>query len=553
MILGKSRTRRASCQCKERAVNEGLLSANEAMAQSLNRKRSATTVLNTNGQDEGQNSANRTRARFYSISSDIIPQTLTHPDDVETLKSTKSTAVFPPSWSHVGFQSIFNGGGQRRSKHSLKSTGSPEDHSLAAEKSYDSIASSANKRDFHRSEDTISNESINTSGSSTKGKIRSTLLGKPKDSQSIGDRGSRIFRTSTNRSSSSLSGSLLSNKIPSKTNSFSNVAKKLFRHRQRRVPHDEELESPVPTSLSRILHSSYARHKGPSQFIHNSSGDPKSAYSFNQGGPSDKNLLPIQDENSFTANLMFLHDFLKNLSTLQANYKNFHAQELHVLEENIWSVHCTIIAELFKFKRIWQLPVKVEDLNRLLNFYITLKTESKASSPNGKFLSEVEEFLTSSLYSLENLIVFNYANENIMNTSLKRLGVIWHIFYQQVYYDVMAVFIPLERSFQTSPKYWQDKSFQESPNQHILSVDYLLLQCFRDSIVLPYYQNFINSNEGASKSFQMYIFNEEEENGVTQQDKLTLLQCFGVLSSIQSNDQNQKVIEELLEGTRRSI
>ncbi|QLL33881.1 hypothetical protein HG536_0F02060 [Torulaspora globosa] len=527
------------------------------MTQPLNRKRSATAVLSTARQEDGQDSANRTRARFYSISSNIIPQTLTHPDDDEGLDSTKVTAVFPPSWSHVGFQSIFNGGGQRRSKRSLRSNASLEDHSLATGKSCDSLASSAHRRDFHRSEDDISNESINTSGSSTKGKMRSTFLGIGKDNQSLGDRNSRIFRTSTNRSSSSVSGSLLSTKMPNKTSSLSNIAKKLFKHRQRRVvAHDEELESVTPTPLSKILHSSYARHKAPSQFIHNSSGEPKSAYSFhslNQGGQYDKQLLPIQDENSFTANLMFLHDFLKNLSTLEANYKNFHAQELHLLEENIWTVHCTITTELFKFKRIWQLPAKVEDLNRLLDFYITLKTESKASSPNGKFLDEVEEFLTSSLYILENQIVFNYANEDIMNTSLKRLGVIWHIFYEQVYYDVMAVFMPLERSFQASPKYWQDRSFQESPTQHILSVDYLLLRCFRDCIVLPYYQNFIDSNEGASKSFQMYIFNEEEENGVTQQDKLTLLQCFGVLNSIQSNDQNQKVIEDLLEGTRRSI
>lgn len=526
------------------------------MSQPLNRKRSATTVLNTGKQGGDQSTTNRTRARFYSISSDIIPQTLTHPDDDEAVKSTKSTAVFPPSWSHVGFQSIFQGGGQRRSKHSLKSNTSPEDQSLATDKSSDSFASSIHKRDHQRSEDDLSSESINTSSSSTKGKIRSSILGISKDNQSLGERGSRIFRTNTNRSSSSLSGPLLSSKIPNKTSSLSSVARKLFRHRQRGIPHNEELDSPTPNSLSKILHSSYARHKAPSQFIHSSSNDSKSAHqyhSLNQGGLNDKQLSPTQDENSFTANLIYLHHFLKNLSTLQANYKNLSTEELHVLEENVWTVHCAIISELFRSKRIWQLPAKVEDLNRLLSFFITLKTDSKASSPNGIFLNEVEEFLTSSLYSLENQIVFNHANENIMNTSLKRLGVIWQFFYQQVYYDVMAVFLPLEKSFRTSSKYWHDRNFSESSTHDVLSVDCLLLRCFRDSIVLPYYQNFINSNEGASKSFQMYIFNEEEENGVTQQDKLTLLQCFGVLSSIQSNDQHQKVIEELLDGTRKSI
>lgn len=520
------------------------------MSQPSNRKRSATTNLNSTGLNDELTPPTRTRTRFYSISSDIIPQTLTHPDDEETLKSPKNAAI-PPTWSHVGFQSIFQGGGggQRRSKNSSKSNTSPED-SLTTEKSGGSLSSLMPKIDHHRSEEDLSNESVHTSGSSTKGKIRSAILGMSKENHSFGDRSSRIFRTSTNKSSSSLSGSLLKSSRPSNTNSLSNVARKLFRHRKHKGPVDDDAEVPAPTPLSKFLHSSYARHKAPSQFMHNATVDAKSS---SQSTQNDKQFMPAQDDNSLMSNLIFLHDFLKNLPTLQANYKNFHAQELHVLEENIWTVHCGITLELFKSKRIWELPIKIEDMNRLLSFYITLKTESKASSPHVKFIGEVEEFLTTSLYILENQIVFNYTNEDIMNTSLKRLGVIWQIFYQQVYYEVMAMFIPLEKSFRASSKYWLDKTFTESSMQHVLSVDHILLRCFRDSIVLPYYQNFINSNDGASKSFQLYIFNEEEENGVTGLDKLTLLQCFGTLSSIQSNDQNQKIIEELLEGIRMSI
>lgn len=84
-------------------------------------------------------------------------------------------------------------------------------------------------------------------------------------------------------------------------------------------------------------------------------------------------------------------------------------------------------------------------------------------------------------------------------------------------------------------------------------MDFLLLKSFRDSMVSPYYQSFINSHDGASKGFHLYIMNEEEEKGVTQQDKLVLLQCFGILSSLRSTDAKQRVIDELLVGVRMSI
>lgn len=94
------------------------------------------------------------------------------------------------------------------------------------------------------------------------------------------------------------------------------------------------------------------------------------------------------------------------------------------------------------------MPAKIEDIDRLLEFYITLKTQTKAAVTHSRFLAEIEEFITTSLYILENQIVFNYANEDTVNTALKRVGIIWKVFYQQVYYDMMAVLLPFEKSFQ---------------------------------------------------------------------------------------------------------
>lgn len=537
---------------ERKETSTGASESPKGMNQQLNRKRSATTSLQIAKPNEEKSSPQGNRTRFYSISSDIIPQALTHPAEEDVVKTPKSSTLFPPSWSHVGFQSIFQGGGQRRSKQSLLSNSSQDDLSFSNVKSNGSSMDRSSRATPRISEEDLSNESIHTTSSSAKGKIRSAILSISKDSKSNHDRSSRIFRTSTNKSSSSVSGSLLSASMPSKQNRLKKAARKLFLHKPHGTSHDDIAEPVLPTSLSKFLHSSYARHKAPSQFIHNTAGlsmESKTGYSANQNYNTDK---PSQEESNVT-NIAFLQELLKNLPTLEANFRGFHTQELHILQENVWGVYCGVIYELFKSKRLWQLPVKIEDINRVLSFYIVLKTESKVAVTHSRFINEIEDFLKASLHALENQIVFNYANEDTMNTALKRLGVIWQVFYQFVYYDLMAVLMPLENSFQANGKYWSENSFVEGSPPHTLSVDYILLKCFRDSIVLPYYQNFINCDDGASKSFQVYILNEEEENGVSELDKLTLLQCFGILSSIQGNDRSQNVLEELLEGVRMSI
>ncbi|CDF88966.1 related to target of rapamycin complex 2 subunit BIT2 [Zygosaccharomyces bailii ISA1307] len=516
----------------------------------LNQRKSSPSIQRS----EDSTDHDSTRNKFSSISSEIVPQTLTHPEEDDSSRSLKSPGVVPPpNWSNVGFQSIFNGGGQRRSKQSLLSTESRESTPLSGRRSNDS-GLCLRRDDSRISEEDVSNQSVHTSSSSAKAKLKSSLFGKPKEALPKSERTSRLFKSPGGRSQVGVPDSLISPTIPNKKNKFTKIAKKFFNHKNTGTHPDDVIEPVIPNSLSKFLHSSYARHKTPSQFLHNTPGplmDSKSVYSFN---PSiSNNAVDVggsQQDDYYWNSLAMLHDFLKHLPTLEANYRNFNTQELHVLEGNVWGIFCNTVLELFKSHEVWQLHVKIEDINRILEFYITLKTESKAASQHSKFLSEVTEFLSTSLYILENQIVFNYTNENTMNTALKRLGVIWQVFYQRVYYDVMAVLSPLEKSFTSIPKYW---SYVEGISQNVLSVDYILLKSFRDSIVLPYYLNFINSNDGASKSFQLYIFNQEEENGVTEEDKLTLLQCFGVLSTIPGNDRHQKIIQELLAGVRMSI
>lgn len=545
------------------------------MATDLNRKRSATSgalsVTNPNIK-----ATNRKPARVYSVSSDIVPQALTHPDEDVHLKTSKSPHDAAPRWSQVGFQSIFHDGSNaRRSTDSIE-----EEYSQGTENNdgHSEIGSSSSNR---MEGNTTSNDSL-FSSNSRGNKRRLSIFTNSKDnmrnrsrsgsknygtvitgtsSSNISKSGSKLFHTKSNMSVNSLQSSLSTGHSHSNkgSNVFSKMAKKLLPYKPHNSIGKDDVEPVVPSPFSKFLHSSYGKHRAPVQFIHTSTGglidSGKSVYSFNpsiNNNPNDTALSLIQDDAFDATNVSLLHDLLKNLPSLIANYKSFTVQELFVLEGNIWGIYCSIVVELFKNKRVWQLPAKIEDIDRLLEFYITLKTQTKAAVTHSRFLVEIEEFITTSLYILENQIVFNYANEDTVNTALKRVGIIWKVFYQQVYYDMMAVLLPFEKSFQKNSNYWLDGYLSE-PSRYAPSIDVLLLKCFRDSIILPYYESFLHTNDGASKSFQRYIFSEEEQNGVTEEDKLTLLQCFGILNTIKGNSRNQRIIGELLEGIRMSI
>ncbi|EDO16455.1 hypothetical protein Kpol_1066p20 [Vanderwaltozyma polyspora DSM 70294] len=520
----------------------------------IRRRRSATVVTESthnNNNSNGGISHNAARGRFHSVSSDIIPQTLEEQLEDAGSRTVRSSLSRPPSLSHVGFQSIFQSGDHRRSKQSLLSNESDTDRPLRTSESSD-IGFDHSLSEARRSIDNNSSNSIHTSVSSLKGGRHSRLFSRSKDVISNSDKSAKLTTVTSNKSATSHSHSVLSNK----SNTLSKVARKLFHRKQNRHDGDIAVEPAIPTSIKKFLHPSYLRHRTQSQFIHYSNAvvdSARSVYSFSPSGTNNvpENILLNDDENISANNTVMLHDLLKNLPSLEANYKNFSIPELTILSGNVWGVYCNVIVELFKNKRIWQLPAKIEDINRVLEFYAFLKTDSKVASPHSTFLNEVEDFISTSLYILENQIIFNYSNENTMNTLLKRIGVIWQVFYEQVYYDVMSVLLPLEKSFKTNRKYWSSQMYSDSG--YFLSVDHILLKCFRDCIVLPYYQNFSQTNNGISKSFQKYIYNEEAENGVTDHDKLTLLQCFGVLSTIQGTDKGQKIIEELLTGIRMSI
>ncbi|EJS43168.1 bit61p [Saccharomyces arboricola H-6] len=506
----------------------------------------------------------------FHTSSDISRQTVvdTTNDDIYSIKNLKNSRnPVSPSVSNVGFQSIFQTADHARSKLSAASNYSLKSSDEVSAKTSRSKSSQPGEVQSIHTVEYPNNLSKNVSSdviSVTQKSLHST------PSNSYIKRKTSGFLNRRNRAHTTIPSDPASFLTDSSTlhngsHSFRNVIKKFFQNKNHRHIGQDTIEPAIPNSLSKFLHSSYGRHKSPSQFIHTNAGhlvdSGTSVYSLNVNPSGANSSIIIEDPFSGTDPtspnpVSMLHDLLRNLPFLEANYKHFNSQELTTLTSNIWNIFCSNVAELFRAQRIWKLRAKIENFNEVLEFYCILKTDSRVSNGGmNKVISDLKEFLVSSLYSLENQIVFNYSNEDTINNALKRLGVIWRTFYQEVYYDLAAVLLPLDQSIRDNGDSTVLKSSNESRTHMIgnYSIGFLWLKCFRDSIVLPCYENFVNSNDGISKSFQLYIFNQEEENNVTETDKLTLLQCFGILSTIQSGDRNQRIIDELSTGIRMSI
>lgn len=88
-----------------------------------------------------------------------------------------------------------------------------------------------------------------------------------------------------------------------------------------------------------------------------------------------------------------LHDLLRNLPSLEANYKHFNSQELTTLTNNIWNIFCSNVAELFRTQRIWKLRAKMKNFNEVLEFYCILKTDPRVThSGMNRIISDLKEF-----------------------------------------------------------------------------------------------------------------------------------------------------------------
>lgn len=278
----------------------------------------------------------------FQTTSEISRQTLvdTSNDDVYSIKNLKgSRNPISPSVSNVGFQSIFHTVDHPRSKvsvasnHSLRSN---DNASAATSKSGSSQIGESHSVDTVECSNNLSKKLSSDAISITQKSLHSTPSGRYMKGKASGffNRRNRAHTTISSDPASFLTDS---STLHNSSHSFRNVIKNFFQNKSHRHIGQDAIEPAIPNSLSKFLHSSYGRHKSPSQFIHTNAGQlvdsGTSVYSLNvnPSGVNPNTIVedPLSGTDPASPNpVSMLHDLLRNLPSLEANYKHFNSQEL---------------------------------------------------------------------------------------------------------------------------------------------------------------------------------------------------------------------------------
>lgn len=214
-----------------------------------------------------------------------------------------------------------------------------------------------------------------------------------------------------------------------------------------------------------------------------------------------------------------------------------------------WSQLCKRSQPIFKSE--WP-SIPVEDTNILVKMYFGAHYHSQGSPR--EIIDRLNDFLCSGLKGAG--FGINLSGKYRENTQLLRqLAISWHKFITDVLPALEAVFLPLQLEFdgcgavlqapEEAQKYW--KSLQPSPKSLAVgamspvkfSVRRIILVAYRDVVMMPLVGMLepllADTAIGLDSSFP-----ESSEMAAS------LLQCVNVLSFVQTNDVNQKAIEELL-------
>ncbi|GMM38599.1 Bit61 protein [Saccharomycopsis crataegensis] len=135
-----------------------------------------------------------------------------------------------------------------------------------------------------------------------------------------------------------------------------------------------------------------------------------------------------------------------------------------------------------------------------------------------------------------------------------KVAALWDFFLHDILSYLEAIFLPLQMEFEGSGLILNNPAIAHSFWSQLLVSDdenmvrrYLLL-VFRDSIIIPMVEKLGN----VTNFFAEYHGNNISTEDVWRNDdfyaqKLCLLRCFGILSTTQAKDYNQKVVEGLLD------
>lgn len=225
------------------------------------------------------------------------------------------------------------------------------------------------------------------------------------------------------------------------------------------------------------------------------------------------------------------------------------------------------------------LMTPIEDLTRVVETYLKLRinhTEVKQElSQNMEaageissisdckvIINEFEDFVRVGLQLLENQSHYDIESERSTRLTKfqpkssksssfesinfrieSRVAALWDFFLHDVLSYLEAIFLPLQMEFEgcglvlDNPDIAQTFWSKLMVPKEDLKVRRYLLMIFRDSVIIPMVDKLGNVNN--------FLVGDVLKEDFEQQ-KLCLLQCFGILCTIQSNDYNQKVVESLL-------
>ncbi|XBW37659.1 hypothetical protein QEN19_003240 [Hanseniaspora menglaensis] len=143
------------------------------------------------------------------------------------------------------------------------------------------------------------------------------------------------------------------------------------------------------------------------------------------------------------------------------------------------------------------------------------------------------------VYMIENQLIYENNDEKILNNSIKRLNLIWHNFNSHY----MPNIIILNHEFNTFTKTYLEK-FNLQNTQSDLKT--LLLEVFRDCILMPIYENY------DYLTFKEFLMKQD----INSSDKLVFLQCLGVIQlgiDKKVEEKNFTVVKMLITALRENM
>ncbi|KAK9254264.1 HbrB-like-domain-containing protein [Lipomyces tetrasporus] len=251
--------------------------------------------------------------------------------------------------------------------------------------------------------------------------------------------------------------------------------------------------------------------------------DAGSIYSFNPASPAYASYTPYGLQKSISA-----------LDVKAMSYKDINKIGEQALED-VWPFLCARVTPLFTGDG---LRVPVEDLNKLVLLHAKRRISERDP---GTLINDVRDVLRLGISAIDPAPQVQSVTDNVL---VEHVADLWHFFQASVLPYIQAVFVPLQLEFkgvgsvmsrEQATKFWERQKVQPTKFNNI---KIMALVSFRDWIVLPLYLRLKHAFSATS----MFL---------TKDTCPRLVQCMGLLSSINSGDEKQQRVDELARLVRK--